>query len=72
MMTEEHADMLHEVTDQFYTEFSHLVARNLAKLPDDLRWRALEYFQDKCSVYGSCYDDYLNEYRKIADDPAFK
>jgi len=71
-MTEEQGEMLHEAKNEFYIKFSMLVAKQLAKLPVELEEEAKMHFQESCSVYGSCYDDYLNEYRKLADDPTYK
>ena len=71
-MTEEQADQLHEIKEEFYIEFSKLVARTLAKLPPSREYEVLYTLQEKTSVWGSCYKKYLPEYRKLADDPAFK
>jgi hypothetical protein len=58
-MTEDEHILLNEVGNQFYEDFSRLVAEALMKLPDNLRYDALDHLGDMTSVYGSNYGEYL-------------
>jgi hypothetical protein len=50
-MTEEELDLLTEVKDAYWLEFSSLVERTLARVPVSLRPH-LEMLQESSSVYG--------------------
>ena len=63
-MTEEEHIRLANVGDIFYRDFSKLVARHIAKMPTDLETVTVAYLQDKCSIYGSQYAEYLNRMRR--------
>jgi len=58
-MSEEESELLHEMNNEFWENYSKLIGETLSKLPDDLHDDALVIMQDASSVYGSCYKKYL-------------
>jgi len=58
-MTEDEHIHLVEVGNEYWNEFSQLIAAKLQKVPPHLRDEFLAMMQDKSSVYGSCYDKYM-------------
>jgi hypothetical protein len=58
-MTEEEGILLNEIRNEFYIEFSQLVAKHLSRVPEHLRANLLMQLSDTSSVYGSCYEDYM-------------
>jgi hypothetical protein len=62
-LTEDEGIQLLEIKNSFYIELSKLIAQHLAKAPIELENILLEDLQDYCSVYGSCYDEYIVQYR---------
>jgi hypothetical protein len=63
-MTNEEHILLNHVGDLFWTKFGELVADHVAMLPGSLETEALMYLQEKASVFGSCYRDFLADKRK--------
>lgn len=59
MNTEEEEDLIHEVQDNYWVDFSKLVGSTLSKVPEHLRDDLLMRLQEKSSVYGSAYDKYI-------------
>jgi hypothetical protein len=59
-MTEDEAVRLHEVGNEFWEAFSKLCAEQIMKMPPDLRAITCEMMQEKASVYGSKYEDYVD------------
>ena len=49
------ADLLFEVTEKYWLDFSKLVGETLSKVAPDLRDELLMRIQEKSSYYGSCY-----------------
>ena len=49
------ADLLFEVTEKYWLDFSKLVGETLSKVAPDLRDELLMRIQEKSSCYGSCY-----------------
>ena len=63
-MTEDEHIQLVDVGNEFWEEFSKLCAKYIQKMPPHLVATTTEYLQDKTSIYGSKYDDYLSpEYK---------
>ncbi len=58
-MTEDEHIQLVELGDEFWEEFSKLIAAKLQKAPPHLRDIFLAMMQDKASVYGSKFEDYM-------------
>lgn len=54
----EHINLV-KTGNRFWTAFSKLIAECVADMPEELEGEVLAYLQDKASVYGSKYDDYL-------------
>lgn len=59
---EEH-ERLVEVGNWFWEELSWLCARAVAKMPREIEDLTAAYMQDRCSLYGSRFDQYLPECR---------
>lgn len=51
--------LFHDLKNQYYTDFSKLVAEYLSKVPKDLRFEFMMILQKLSSVYGSCYEKYM-------------
>lgn len=60
-MSEEEYEKLVTLGDEFWEEFSKLIAAKLKKTPSHLREVFLAMMQDKASVYGSKYDHYMEQ-----------
>ena len=60
-MSEAEGDLLHEVKEAYWLEFSKLVAASLSQVLPVLRPALLAMLQDVSSVYGSCYEDFLEK-----------
>ena len=58
-MTEDEHIALVELGDEYWEEFSKLIADKLKKAPPHLRDIFLSMMQEKSSVYGSKYEDYM-------------
>lgn len=52
-MTEDEADLLHELKEQYWLDFSKLVASYIRKVPEHLSAELAERLQESSSVYGS-------------------
>lgn len=57
-------DKKHEILDDFYIEFSKLIARLLDRCDDtddvdELKWR----MQEKASIYGSNWEKYSKKFK---------
>ncbi len=61
MMTEEEYITLSELGDEYWEEFSKLIAAKLKKCPEHLRDKFLTMLQELSSVFGSKYDHYMKE-----------
>lgn len=64
MLTEDDHIKLVEVGDMFWEEFSKLCAQHISMLPEAIEDEVITYLQDKTSIYGSNYTEYLRNYRK--------
>lgn len=58
-MTEDEHNQLVEICNQYWQDFSKLIARMLEKAPKHLHNELLAMMQDHSSVYGSNYEKYL-------------
>ncbi len=56
---EDRLDLLHKAKDDFWLNFSKLIADHLKTLPPELHDDALMMFGEASSVYGSCYRRYM-------------
>lgn len=61
MNEDDDADLIHEISDQYWIDLSKLIGRTLSKAPPRLHHELLERLQEKSSVYGSDYDSYLTK-----------
>ena len=59
MNTEKESELLWEVTNQFWHDFSRLCGETVSKVPEHLRDDLLMHMQEHASVYGSNYDAYI-------------
>jgi hypothetical protein len=55
---EEHLDLV-DVGDSFWHAFGKLAAEHIQKMPPQLRDVTTQYLQEKSSIYGSRYDEFL-------------
>lgn len=60
ILTEEEDDLLYEIKNQYWHDFSKLVGETLNKVPEKLQDELLMMLQDCSSVYGSEYEKHLN------------
>ena len=60
-LTEEEHIKLVEVGNEFYEKLGVLIAEAVNKMPKNLESITLEYLQERCSVYGSSYDEHLDK-----------
>lgn len=63
MLTEEQHIKIVEIGNDFWEEFGALAAKHIARLPVELEDELTTHLQEKCSIYGSNYDDRLREIR---------
>jgi hypothetical protein len=59
MPTWDELDLLHSITEEFWREYSKLVANSLKRAPEHLHDLLLTQLQEKSSVYGSEYECWL-------------
>lgn len=67
MKEEDHIKLV-EIGNMFWEEFGELCAKHIAKMPEDLEVETIMYLQEKCSIYGSKYEEFLSLYRYKAKD----
>lgn len=60
-MTEEDGILLNELTNEYWDEFGQLIAKYLNKTPKHLRDEMKDLLSEHSSLYGSCYQKYLNK-----------
>ena len=63
MLTEDQHIKLVEVGNKFWEELGTLAAECAAEFPPEIEDDVIMYLQDKCSIYGTNYDDKLREIR---------
>lgn len=59
-MTESESELLWQVGNEYYTDFGKLIAKTLRKVPANLQEELKGRLQDSSSVYGSCYEKFMN------------
>jgi len=57
-------DKQFELLEKYWIDFSKLVARYVDKVPANEVGDMLMYMQEKSSVYGSAYGDYVKKHSK--------
>ena len=62
MTRDEHVKLV-EVGDSFYDKLARLAAEHIAQMPRIMKHETIEYLQERCSIYGSSYKDYLSDAR---------
>ena len=65
-MTEAEGDLLHDIKNQYWRDFSELVSSTLLLAPSHLRDLLEEMLQESSSVYGR---DDLHDYEKASPHP---
>lgn len=60
-LTEEQDLMLHNICEEYWKEFSQLVAKHLTKAPLEFQRELLIRLEDKSSVHGSDFERYLKK-----------
>ena len=63
MLTEDQHIKLVKVGNEFWEELGTLAAEMIAKFPEEIEDDVTMYLQEKCSIYGSNYDNKLREIR---------
>ena len=58
-LTEEEHIKLVEIGDQFWNQFSKIAAEAISQFPEEIECAVISYLQDKCSIYGSCCDEFI-------------
>jgi len=66
-MTEEEHIKLVEVGDEFWEKLGRAAAEAIAQFPEEIDHLITAYLQDKCSIYGTRYNEYLTELRRHED-----
>lgn len=61
LMTDEEHELLSDLADGFWLSYSRLVGETLSRAPEHLRDVLLPMLQDKSSVYGSMYEEYIGD-----------
>lgn len=51
------------VGDEFWAQLGRLAAKCINEMPPELEALTTTYLQDKCSIYGTRYSEYLKELR---------
>lgn len=62
-LTEDEGLKLLEVGNDFWEKLGKLVAEAVNKMPKALEGATMVYLNDRSSVYGSAYDNHLDESR---------
>jgi hypothetical protein len=60
-MTNKEINLLLKIKNDYWESFSKLVAKSLKKAPKHLHQLLLMQLQESSSVYGSKYEDYMEE-----------
>jgi hypothetical protein len=58
-MTEDEGELCHRLGNEYWRKFGQLIAEHLKQVPEHLREELKMQLQEKSSVYGSCYDEYM-------------
>lgn len=67
-MTNNEYRKLIEIGDEFWVEFSDIVAKHIAKMPEKLEYETIIYLQEKCHIYSSFYSGIIEKYRNKDND----
>lgn len=58
-MTEEESILVNQISNEYWTEFSKLVAKHLSRVPRHLQDELLMILQEHSSCYGSNYEEHM-------------
>lgn len=67
MNDDEHIQLV-EVGDSFWQKLGVLAAEHIAQMPEHLEHETIMYLQDRCSIYGTRYDEVLSNLREIKNE----
>jgi len=52
-----------KIGDSFHNEIGKIAAKYIVQFPERLENEVIDYLQDKCSIYGTRYEEYLKTER---------